>query len=283
LFVQISAEPHFGTVQAWNGEGGVAKASDARRALELWDLTQWGGRFLAAKLKLDAYCGGALWARATSKHEPELYQPRAPAAGEDTKVLDAVRAHPEYKALQREYQRVTGKREPWDLDAARSITLFDHDKRATYVEVVLSATLDDGCASEFDPDLWMLLEYRGDAYHVVSAPMDAQGWFGSSTEFDHMELQSMLRAVETRRPLFRATNTGITSLVLPDGSRPEGPARLVVGGRDRAVGGVLVVDVPLVPLDSAGLTPYVRWGDWPGWASLAGALLLLLRRRPRVP
>lgn len=173
LFVHVAAEPHFGTVQAWNGEGGIPKASNARRALELWNLSEWGGRFLAAKLKLDKACGGAVWARSTSKHEPLLYRRRAPAAGEDTAILDAVRAHSEYKALQREFERVTGKREPWDVEAARSIMLFEHDKRATFVEVTLSATLDDGCASEFDPDLWVLLEARGNAYHVVSAPMDA--------------------------------------------------------------------------------------------------------------
>ena len=109
-----------------------------------------------------------------------------------------------------------------------------------------------------------------------------EGWFGSSTEFDHMELQSVLRAVETRRPLFRATNTGISCLVRPDGRRPEGADRLEVDGKDRAVGGVLVAEVPLVPVASAGLSPYVRWGDWPGWAALLGAALLLLRKGPRL-
>jgi len=107
-----------------------------------------------------------------------------------------------------------------------------------------------------------------------------EAWFGTSAEHDQMELQSILRAVETRRALFRSTNSGISCLVRPDGSRPSGSDRLEVGGRDRAVPGVLLAQVPL----HDGLTPYVRWGDWPGWAAVAGALLLLVFRRPfRVP
>lgn len=107
-----------------------------------------------------------------------------------------------------------------------------------------------------------------------------EAWFGSSAEHDQMELQSILRAVETRRALLRCTNSGISSLLRPDGRRPAGEDRLEVGGRDRDVAGLLVARVPL----HEGLTPYVRWGDWPGWAAVAGALLLLVLRRPvRVP
>jgi len=100
-----------------------------------------------------------------------------------------------------------------------------------------------------------------------------EAWFGTSAEFDQMELQSVLRAVETRRALFRSTNSGISCLVRPDGRRPAGADRLVVGGADRAVEGTLSAEIPLYD----GLTPYVRWGDWIGWVALAASLLLLLR------
>jgi apolipoprotein N-acyltransferase len=107
-----------------------------------------------------------------------------------------------------------------------------------------------------------------------------EAWFGTSAEHDQMELQSILRAVETRRALFRSTNSGISCLVRPDGRRPAPADRLLVGGADRAVGGIFVAQVPL----HDGLTPYVRWGDWPGWLGLAGTLLFLVLRRPgRVP
>ena len=102
-----------------------------------------------------------------------------------------------------------------------------------------------------------------------------EGWFGTSPEFDHMELQSVLRAVETRRALFRSTNTGISCLVRPDGHRPTGADRLEVGGEDRGVAGAFAARVPLH--DDGSL--YVLWGDLPGWLCLAGGAWLLVRRR----
>ncbi len=106
-----------------------------------------------------------------------------------------------------------------------------------------------------------------------------EGWFGTSAEFDHMELHSVLRAVETRRALFRSTNTGISCLVRPDGRRPSGADRLAVGGEDRGIAGTFAARVPI---QTAG-TLYVVWGDAVGWACLVGSLALFLRRRaPRV-
>lgn len=99
-----------------------------------------------------------------------------------------------------------------------------------------------------------------------------EAWFGTSTEFDHMALQSRLRAVETRRALFRATNSGVSTLVLPDGRARE---RLVVDGRDRAVAGLFAATVPLH--DDRSL--YVMWGDAPAWACLVLGAALALRPR----
>ena len=94
-----------------------------------------------------------------------------------------------------------------------------------------------------------------------------EAWFGTTTEFDQMELQSVLRAVETRRALFRSTNSGISCLVRPDGHPPAGGDRLVVDGHDRAVAGTFAARVPVY----TGTTPYVRFGDWPGWLALLAA------------
>lgn len=111
-----------------------------------------------------------------------------------------------------------------------------------------------------------------------------EGWFGTSPEFDHMELHSVLRAVETRRALFRSTNTGISCLVRPDGTRPTGADRLVVGGADRGVAGTFAARVPLY--DGGSL--YMLWGDALGYLCLAGSAVLLFRswkrrRRSHVP
>jgi apolipoprotein N-acyltransferase len=63
----------------------------------------------------------------------------------------------------------------------------------------------------------------------------------------------------------RATNTGISALILPTGeivdSGPEDqPAALSYA----------------VPLVDVAATPIVRWGNWPGPASLGLAVLLML-------
>ncbi len=72
-----------------------------------------------------------------------------------------------------------------------------------------------------------------------------EGWFRDSAEFDQMMAMSLFRAVETRRSLFRSTNTGISCLVDPLGTLPAAGTRVVRNGRDREVSGVLVVEVPL--------------------------------------
>jgi apolipoprotein N-acyltransferase len=90
-------------------------------------------------------------------------------------------------------------------------------------------------------------------------------WFVSSAEKRLHLVMAALRSVETRRAQVRATNTGISALILPTGeivdSGPEDqPAALSYA----------------VPLVDVAATPIVRWGNWPGPASLGLAVLLML-------
>jgi len=98
------------------------------------------------------------------------------------------------------------------------------------------------------------------------------GWFGNTWALrQHLQI-SRMRALETARPMIRATNTGMTAAIAPDGSlRATLPP---------AAKGVLDVEVQ----GASGLTPYVRWGNTP---VLAWSLLLLLaglvsRRRAHI-
>ena len=76
-------------------------------------------------------------------------------------------------------------------------------------------------------------------------------WYGDSfAQPQHLQI-ARARAMETGRPMLRSTNTGMTALVLPDGSVP---AVLPAFTRD-----VLEVEVVVFK----GLTPYARWGDAP--------------------
>jgi apolipoprotein N-acyltransferase len=98
-------------------------------------------------------------------------------------------------------------------------------------------------------------------------------WFGESGEpILHLSLTTF-RSIETRLPQLRATNTGISSLILPNGEITQPTA---IGSQE-----VLHVSVPIVePMD----TLMKRWGDWFGWfALLTGAWglagIYLARRR----
>jgi apolipoprotein N-acyltransferase len=104
-----------------------------------------------------------------------------------------------------------------------------------------------------------------DPHLLVTLANDA--WFGDSQEpWMHLQL-ARLRAVEHRRYLVRATNSGISALVDPLGrivARTDLLARETLHGVVR-------------PL--AGRTLYARLGDWPG--PLAAAVLVGAFLRPR--
>lgn len=82
-------------------------------------------------------------------------------------------------------------------------------------------------------------------------------WFGRSwAQPQHLQIARM-RALETGRPMLRATNTGMTAALRPDGT--------VQGVLPPFTRGGLVLDVQ----GMSGLTPYLRFGN-------AGALLLIV-------
>jgi apolipoprotein N-acyltransferase len=94
-------------------------------------------------------------------------------------------------------------------------------------------------------------------------------WFNGSIALDqHLQI-SRMRALETARPMLRATNTGATAII---GARGDVLARLphqTEGALDAEIRGY------------QGSTPYVRWGDWPALGLMAALLTAvgLLRRR----
>lgn len=92
-------------------------------------------------------------------------------------------------------------------------------------------------------------------------------WFGDSQEpWLHLGL-AQLRAIEHRRWLVRATNSGVSALVDPAGRIV---ARTGLLTRENLAGTVH-------PLE--GTTVYARLGDWVGWLALGLVVLTLVRRR----
>jgi apolipoprotein N-acyltransferase len=86
-------------------------------------------------------------------------------------------------------------------------------------------------------------------------------WYGDSlAQPQHLQI-ARLRALETGRPMLRATNTGMTALVMPDGT-----VAAVLPAFQAAA-------LPVEVRGYQGLTPYARWGN--GLAvGLAGLALL---------
>jgi apolipoprotein N-acyltransferase len=104
------------------------------------------------------------------------------------------------------------------------------------------------------------------------------GWFWGSSELEMHLACAVFRAVECRKPLLVAANSGISAWIDADGRvRRQGP---------RQATDIILADVRLDPRQSL----YLTLGDWPAGLCLAACLLLALvglsdwcrksRRRP---
>jgi apolipoprotein N-acyltransferase len=85
---------------------------------------------------------------------------------------------------------------------------------------------------------------------LINVTNDA--WYGHSLAAEQHNQMAAMRALETGRPLLRATNTGITSVIGHDGRELS---RLPWFTR-----GILELEIT----GRQGATPYLRWGDAPG-------------------
>jgi apolipoprotein N-acyltransferase len=90
---------------------------------------------------------------------------------------------------------------------------------------------------------------RGASGATILANVSNIGWFGRSHALpQHLQI-SRMRALETGRPMLRATNTGMTALIDAQGR--------VVAALPPHEAGLLDVQVQ----GTEGLTPYVRTGN----------------------
>lgn len=107
---------------------------------------------------------------------------------------------------------------------------------------------------------------------TILANFSNLGWFGNTWALRQHWQMARLRAIETARPVVRATNTGMTGAIDHYGR--------TVAFLTPMQGGYLDVTVQ----GQTGMTPYTVWGDLPALA-LAGFILLgtgiLTRRRNR--
>ena len=98
----------------------------------------------------------------------------------------------------------------------------------------------------------------------VFVNLSDDGWYGdTSAPWEHLDMVRM-RAIENRRWVLRATNTGVTASIDPEGR--------VVAALPRHIRSAM--QAPFNYADS--LTFYTRFGDWLGWFCAAVTVLLLL-------
>jgi len=100
----------------------------------------------------------------------------------------------------------------------------------------------------------------------ILANLSNTAWFGDSlAQPQHLQI-ARLRALESGRPMLRATNTGMTAIITPDGA--------VTAQLPSFTTGALQAEVTAYQ----GLTPYARFGNAPALALTALLLGLAIRR-----
>jgi apolipoprotein N-acyltransferase len=129
------------------------------------------------------------------------------------------------------------------------------------------------CFESIFPELGRAMTENG-ATLLVNLTNDA--WYGmSSAPYQHFSM-AVFRAVENRRPLVRAANTGISAFILPSGK--------IVEQSNLFTEALLTREIPL---SGSGLTLYTRHGDFFAVAlTILSAINILLsygyiRRRSR--
>jgi apolipoprotein N-acyltransferase len=176
------------------------------------------------------------------------------------------------------------------IDAGRSIHVF-HDEQWRYLPLI--------CFEDTVPHL--VRQYVA-ASSRNSEPADClinltnDGWFHGSSELDQHLITARFRCIETRTPMVRAVNTGISAIIDGDGVVVEPEKFIDLDGLTNGAPRTSIRDprtgqfhkqlhcalVGTVPLDSRH-SLYVWLGDWFGGGCAACCMCLLMAgclRRP---
>jgi apolipoprotein N-acyltransferase len=133
------------------------------------------------------------------------------------------------------------------------------------------------CFEDTIPDLTRryLRQATADRPVEILVNQSNDGWFNNSIEAWYHLAAAVFRTVESRRPMVRSSNTGLSNLV---NSLGEVSATFTRDGKKQGIDGLLVVDVPL----DDRLAPYVWLGDWlamVAWGVIGVCLTLSLGRQ----
>jgi apolipoprotein N-acyltransferase len=138
-----------------------------------------------------------------------------------------------------------------DFGAGTSYLVFDGPPSRGSAEPTRASALI--CYEAIFPDLTRRFVQNG-AQLLVNVSNDA--WYGRTAAPYQLLAMIAVRAVENRLPLVRATNTGVSAVVTPDGTILEQTPLFEEA--------VIVADVELV----RGFSLYTRFGDWLVYVSI---------------
>ncbi|QDT63399.1 apolipoprotein N-acyltransferase [Calycomorphotria hydatis] len=158
-------------------------------------------------------------------------------------------------------QGLTPYRGSFGIDAGTGPKKFTH-AGVSYTPLI--------CFEDTVPHL--AAKFVSDEQPDVLVNLSNDGWFNETSEQHQHLVSSLFRSVETRTPLVRAANTGVSAIIDGDGVIRSPEVMLVSQngettetdfwlrpGRPRKdIQAVLVGEVPLDSRDSL----YVKWGDW---------------------
>ena len=139
-----------------------------------------------------------------------------------------------------------------NVDVLGELGLFSAGQKRPLLHIGQIAFGTTICYESVFSHLWREQAREG-ARFFVNITNDAW-FFDTDAPYQHIAV-SVLRAVETRRPVLRAANTGISAVIAPSGAIM---ARASLGTQ-----AVLVEDIAL-PL-GPDMSFYVRWHNWFAW------------------
>ena len=182
------------------------------------------------------------------------------------------------------------------LFAGESVAAFEHPEATLIPNICFEDTVPELTAEA-------VREAPGGGERGLIVNLTNDGWFHGSAELDQHLITATFRCIETRTPMARAVNTGISAFIdgngtvlepevmldadaaVPSVDRPRGDGEPVAvtmrdgsGDYRRQFNGVLVADVPLDPRGSV----YLVIGDLiPGLAAGVCVLLTVIGWRRR--
>ncbi|RLB49642.1 MAG: hypothetical protein DRJ42_20580 [Deltaproteobacteria bacterium] len=150
--------PHFSTVQTWNGLFDESPRDDEQIAIDVWELGA-AGAFLAAEISGDD-CAGALWGRLAGAEEPPaVFAPYPADPGQTRAALSAFRGLPGYALVTTDF-RGYGRayRGPWDAHGGARAAVYRWREATTgRTLMTVRARAGAGCA-DFSAAQWGLFE-----------------------------------------------------------------------------------------------------------------------------